>query len=238
MAVNILGPGASEGIGETTTRPEHVPTEKPVDTWFQDCSAPDADDGTLVEAQWLNMIMAQIRRAIRGMGVAEDESDDDMLLKAIQAAIASPTVFKTLTAGVGLSGGGNLSADTTIDMNIPELNELGAADPAADFLPIYDASGQVHAKVKPQNLGIGGDGGGGGSAINAQHGNWGGGTSVSVGSGNNGKSYGAFAVGQSTGGSEILIGSGAGTITDGFAQITIVGSGDVLNGRYVVIMAG
>jgi hypothetical protein len=58
----------------------------------------------------------------------------------------------TLTAGVGLSGGGDISASRTFDIDITELTEDTNPDEAADFLITYDTSAGSHKKVKPDNL--------------------------------------------------------------------------------------
>jgi hypothetical protein len=58
----------------------------------------------------------------------------------------------TLTAGVGLSGGGDISASRTFDIDITELTEDTSPDEAADFLITYDTSAAAHKKVKPDNI--------------------------------------------------------------------------------------
>jgi len=82
---NIYGPHGP-GINETTTRPPQTDSESSADSWFGPCVDNDPNTGTKISYRWLNFITANLRRAIRGMGVAENEVDDDMLLKAIQAA--------------------------------------------------------------------------------------------------------------------------------------------------------
>lgn len=68
------------------TRLEHVPANPDDDRWYAPCTSTEAGDGTLLSAQDFNMFVAQLREAIRGMGVTESPTDDLMLLKAIQAA--------------------------------------------------------------------------------------------------------------------------------------------------------
>ena len=58
----------------------------------------------------------------------------------------------TLTAGVGLAGGGTIAANRTFDLDITELTEDTAPDEAADFLVTYDTSASAHKKVKPDNI--------------------------------------------------------------------------------------
>lgn len=84
MAIDLLGPADAPNF--VTTRPAEARIFGTVDTFFKDCSSPGGNDGTFVEANFVNGLLAQIRRAIRGMGITENNADDDMLLKAIQAA--------------------------------------------------------------------------------------------------------------------------------------------------------
>ncbi|CAM5764357.1 hypothetical protein [Bosea minatitlanensis] len=96
---DLLGPAS---LRAATVRPSDARLIGPGDTWFLDCSSPSAEDGTVVPAAWLNAMMAQLRRAIRGRGVAEltpsDPLYDDMLLKAIES-VADGTLLlaETLT---------------------------------------------------------------------------------------------------------------------------------------------
>lgn len=81
--VNIFGPGLTNDQS-TSTRPTQVSTGLGVDQWFKDCSSEAAKDGTRFRAQFFNFIIANFRRAVRGLGVAESEVDDDLLLKCFQ----------------------------------------------------------------------------------------------------------------------------------------------------------
>ena len=81
MPLDLLGPATTNVV---TTRPSETRLFGDNDTFFRPCSGGDPSTGTPIGAVWLNGIMQQIRRAIRGMGIAEDNADDDMLLKAIQ----------------------------------------------------------------------------------------------------------------------------------------------------------
>lgn len=70
----------------TTTRPPNdVEVSNGVDTWFKNCSGPNAEDGTAITAGFFNVIIAQLREAIRGGDIVLDNSNDEMLLEAIQA---------------------------------------------------------------------------------------------------------------------------------------------------------
>ena len=72
MPVNIFGPHGP-GINETTERPPQTASGSSVDTWFAPCVNGDPNSGTKVPARWLNFIVANLRRAVRGMGVPEQE---------------------------------------------------------------------------------------------------------------------------------------------------------------------
>lgn len=85
MSENIIGPFGA-GVNETTTRPNDPASGSSTDTWFQDCVDGIAGTGTKVPAVFLNKVSALLRRAIRGMGVPDLSTDDDMLLKALLKA--------------------------------------------------------------------------------------------------------------------------------------------------------
>lgn len=85
MTINLLGPYGA-GVLEVLSRPARPTIEGTTDSWFGPCSTPTSRDATKVMHYWLNDILAQVRRAVRGMGITETVGDDDMLLKAIQKA--------------------------------------------------------------------------------------------------------------------------------------------------------
>lgn len=81
---DILGPASAANA--VTSRPADTRIFGGTDTWFKDCTTPEAADGTDIEADWLNAVIAQIRGAIRGMGITDDNANDNMLRDAILAA--------------------------------------------------------------------------------------------------------------------------------------------------------
>lgn len=91
---DTLGPAS---INATTVRPADDRTFGPDDTWFKDCTSPALQDGTQIRASWLNGITAQLRRAIRGLGITDrtlvDPTFDDMLLDAIRAGSADAVTY-------------------------------------------------------------------------------------------------------------------------------------------------
>lgn len=58
----------------------------------------------------------------------------------------------SITAGVALTGGGNIAASRTIDFDLTELTEVTSIAPADDFLVVYDASATSHKKVLVENV--------------------------------------------------------------------------------------
>ena len=96
---NIFGPFGA-GINETVSRPTDQDSESATDTWFQDCVNGIAGTGTKIPANWLNKISAVLRRATRGMGVPDEPTDDDLLLKAIQKAARGVESLGATGAGI------------------------------------------------------------------------------------------------------------------------------------------
>lgn len=95
---DLIGPASA--LNSTVLRPADTRVFGSNDTWFQPCSGPNVNDGTQVQAVYLNGILAQIRRAIRGMGIAENNADDDMLLKALQKVVTGYATEAQLLAGM------------------------------------------------------------------------------------------------------------------------------------------
>ena len=85
---DLLGPASAANA--TTVRPTDSRTFGASDTWFQDCPPGSSVGGTALIASWFNGWMAQLRNAIRGMGVAVGDTNDNMLLTAIQLAGMAP----------------------------------------------------------------------------------------------------------------------------------------------------
>ena len=91
---DLLGPAsATNAVTTRKTDGRSFPTG---DTWFKPCTTASAQDGTQIQADFLNGLLAQLRAAIRGNGkladgvtpvIAENNASDAMLLGAIQALI-------------------------------------------------------------------------------------------------------------------------------------------------------
>lgn len=78
---NILGPVAG---GETTARPGRSNSHGSTQTWWKGCSSPELEDGTVVDPDFFNDILANLIGVISASGVTADNADD-MLLRAIKA---------------------------------------------------------------------------------------------------------------------------------------------------------
>lgn len=76
----------------TSVRPGDSRSFGGTDRFFQNCTAPDSEDGTNIEAEFLNQLTALLRSLARANGltgaaahiVAENNADDDVLTKAVQ----------------------------------------------------------------------------------------------------------------------------------------------------------
>jgi hypothetical protein len=94
---DLLGFG-SNAVNVVTALPGETRVFGAPDTYAKDCSSPSANDGTVIPAAWANGILKQVRTAIRSAGVTEDNTDDSMLWKAMQAAglVISTAITKTV----------------------------------------------------------------------------------------------------------------------------------------------
>ena len=63
----------------------------------------------------------------------------------------------TLTAGEGLSGGGDITASRTFNLDVNGLVALTETDGSADYMVVYDASGLAHKKILVNNVLDGGN---------------------------------------------------------------------------------
>ena len=72
---------------------------------------------------------------------------DDADAATARATLAAAGSATTITAGSGLTGGGDLSANRTLALDITGLTADTAPDRFADYVPTYDASGTANKKV-------------------------------------------------------------------------------------------
>ena len=104
-------------------------------------TAADTTSGTFVDARISQSSVTQHEGAI---------NHDATLNFVANKHIDHSTV--NVTAGVGLSGGGNIAATRTLDLDINSLTADGSPDKDADYVVTYDASAGSHKKVLLDNL--------------------------------------------------------------------------------------
>lgn len=183
MPANIYGPHGP-GINEVTERPVQTSSGSGIDSWFAPCTGNDPNTGTKISYRWLNFVTANLRRAIRGRSVVENELDDDMLLKAIQSADRSLTNIGHASGQAlyaGLDPGGAHQIRKLLAGEQIAISELVDGSVQIDFDPpvggepggfgIYRSEFTANGLwTKPENLAansmtliylIGGGGGGG-----------------------------------------------------------------------------
>jgi hypothetical protein len=120
------------------------PTISSTITQYTDEQAQDAVGGILTDTSSIDFTYNdagdQITAAVLPAGVNHD---------ALQNFIANKHIDHTsvtITAGIGLSGGGDISSNRTIDLDIPELTaESSVAN--NDLIAIYDDSAGAHRKM-------------------------------------------------------------------------------------------
>lgn len=105
MTIDLGGPASA--ANSVTVRPADARTFGATDTWFKDCSSSSANDGTALGASQLNQPLAWLRNLIRGAGITPDNTNDNMVLQAVQSMRAAYAVD---------SGGVNA---LVVDVNLP-----------------------------------------------------------------------------------------------------------------------
>lgn len=158
MPENIVGP-FGPGINETTTRPADPEPGSAIDTWFAPCINGDPTTGTRVPAVWLNKVTALLRRAIRGMGVQDRATDDDMLLKAIQKA---DVPLRSVGAGMAIFDGkadGYYNIRSLVAGENINIIEADAPDGAGKRLVLSATGGAAGEPTPEPILVLKGDGG-------------------------------------------------------------------------------
>jgi hypothetical protein len=107
MAQDMLGP---LGPRAATTRPAHDPDPYGTETWYKDCSAPGAADGTVPTASGLNVFLGNMRFAIAAVGwtppagTYTQQTADRVLYDVIQKSID----IRLTSSGAGLRAVGSI----------------------------------------------------------------------------------------------------------------------------------
>ena len=88
MTNTAFGP---QGINATTTLPTANTNVYGLatDTWVKDCTSAALNDGTVLNAQFFNNILGNLRYACQTAGVTLTDGDMTMLYKAITAICAA-----------------------------------------------------------------------------------------------------------------------------------------------------
>jgi len=116
-----LGPRAA------TVRPPKDVDAYMVQTWFKNCSAPGAADGTIPTASWFNHLIGQFVYAAGQAGVAlsNDDDYDKYLWEIIQQAIAN--ALSGIVVGGDTDGDGGVIIEPTVITaykNLPLFPEI------------------------------------------------------------------------------------------------------------------
>lgn len=135
-----------QGPNYATTRPPADPeASSGVDTWFKNCSAAGARDGTFATAAFFNTMIANLRYLCRTAGVSLSDTDDTMVYEAVQA----------IAEGVAGGGGGS----STITQNIPYVADSStiANTIVANFNPAFTSpvSEGILLEIKVNNTNSG-----------------------------------------------------------------------------------
>lgn len=77
-----------QGPNYATVRPPADPQASGgTDTWFQNCSAAGAKDGTFATADFFNVSVGNLRYLVRTAGIPLDDTDDAMAYKAVKKIV-------------------------------------------------------------------------------------------------------------------------------------------------------
>lgn len=91
----------------SVVRPAASPDAYGVQTWFKPCTAPGAEDGTVLAASWFNHMIGQYVYAAgqAGVEIVNDHSNDTYLWQIIQKAIDQRLGVSTPTTPTPPTGG-------------------------------------------------------------------------------------------------------------------------------------
>jgi hypothetical protein len=84
---NLFGLSAFGAARPAATRPALTPENGAAtpDDWMRDCTTPLLRDGTEFRAAWVNFIIANLRGLTRGSGVTDNNTDDNLLARAVRS---------------------------------------------------------------------------------------------------------------------------------------------------------
>lgn len=135
-----------QGPNYSTTRPTALADASGgLDTWFVDCSAAGLKDGTLIYADFMNVIIANLRTAVSSSGVALSNTNDSMLYQAIQA-IATASALSAVSAGAGIDVAAGVVALDHGKGTLATLTET-TVTAQTDHLVVWDVSASAHKEL-------------------------------------------------------------------------------------------
>lgn len=142
---------------------------------IEDLTDPGADriffwDDSAGNAEWLELD-GSLTITTTVLDVDETTLDHDQLAGFVANEHIDHTSV-TLTAGVGLTGGGDISSNRTFDLDVNGLTEESGFA-SGDFLVFYDTTAGAHRKVDYDDLPTGGSTSPGGSDTQMQYNNGG-----------------------------------------------------------------
>ncbi len=84
---NLFGFAAFGATRPSATRPVVTPENGAAtpDDWAKDCSSPLLRDGTEWRAAWANFLTANLRGLVRGSGVTDNNTDDNLVARAVRS---------------------------------------------------------------------------------------------------------------------------------------------------------
>ena len=104
MTGTAFGP---QGPNYAIVRPPADPQASAgADTFFKNCSAAGAKDGTFATADFFNMNLANLRYLVRTAGVTLNDADDTMVYQAVKA-IADAEITALVPVGGSSAGSGS-----------------------------------------------------------------------------------------------------------------------------------
>lgn len=120
--------------------------------------------GVFKQKTGVNLEFRNINAGSSKISVTNDTGNNEIDVDVVEANIVHDNLsgFSTnrhidhtavsITAGVGLSGGGNISASRTLALNVNGLTTETVINRSADFLPFYDVSAAAHRKALVKNI--------------------------------------------------------------------------------------
>jgi hypothetical protein len=124
---------------------------------------------TDTELGYLSGVSSAIQTQINGKAATSHTHAESDITNLVSDLAAKVPTSRTITAGTGLSGGGDLSANRTLSLDINGLTDEPSIA-SGDYVAIYDVSAGALRKMTRANFVAGLSGGGGITSLNSQTG--------------------------------------------------------------------